>query len=139
MPYIVPISSEPENSETGIDWRISFSGAELKLVYSMNHCQFLCYGILKIFLKEVIIADEIEPYLCSYFMKTIMFWVIQNNSRMNWAPENLLTCFWTFFKLLVSWVYRGECPNFFIPQNNMFRGKVVGHTQVVLFDQLYGL
>ena len=72
-------------------------------------------------------------------MKTIMFWVIQNDSRINGAPENLLTCFWTCFKLLVSWVYRGECPNFLIPQNNMFRGKVVGHTQVGLFDKLYGL
>ncbi|XP_062577132.1 uncharacterized protein LOC134239005 [Saccostrea cucullata] len=28
------------------EWRISFSLAEQKLVYSMNHCQFLTYGLL---------------------------------------------------------------------------------------------
>jgi hypothetical protein len=39
-----------ENNE----WRISFSLAEQKLVYSMNHCQFLTYGMMKLFLKEVI-------------------------------------------------------------------------------------
>ena len=33
------------------EWRISFSLAEHKLVHTMNHCQFLTYGLLKIFLK----------------------------------------------------------------------------------------
>ena len=36
------------------EWRISFSMAEKKLVYSMNHTQFLTYGLLKLFLKEII-------------------------------------------------------------------------------------
>lgn len=34
------------------EWRISFSKAETKLVYSMNHTQFLTYGLLKIVLKR---------------------------------------------------------------------------------------
>ncbi|XP_078337562.1 uncharacterized protein LOC144626698 [Crassostrea virginica] len=133
--HVVPIGSAPERDR---EWRVSFSGAEQKLVYSMNHCQFLCYGLLKIFLKEVI--DQNNPScLCSYFMKTIMFWVIQCDSSLHWVPCNLLSCFWTCFKVLLSWVYKGECPNFFIPQNNMFRVKVVGQTQVSLFEQLYAL
>ncbi|XP_078337031.1 uncharacterized protein LOC111099656 isoform X1 [Crassostrea virginica] len=105
----------------------------------MNHCQFLCYGLLKIFLKEIINSNENESCLCSYFMKTLVFWVIQNDNHLAWVPENLLMCFWTCFKLLISWVNRGECPNFFIPQNNMFRVKVVGQTQVALYDQLFDL
>ena len=137
--HVVPISSSPLNSESGCEWRISFSGAEQKLVSSMNHCQFLCYGLLKIFLKEVINSTENESCLCSYFMKTVVFWVIQNDNHLTWVPENLLVCFWTCVKLLISWVYRGECPNFFIPQNNMFRVKVVGQKQAALFDQLFGL
>nr|XP_022287487.1 uncharacterized protein LOC111100146 [Crassostrea virginica] len=133
--HVVPIGSAPERDR---EWRVSFSGAEQKLVYSMNHCQFLCYGLLKIFLKEVI--DQNNPScLCSYFMKTIMFWVIQCDRSLHWVPYNLLICFWTCFKVLISWVYKGECPNFFISQNNMFRVKVVGQTQVSLFEQLYAL
>ena len=72
-------------------------------------------------------------------MKTILFWVVQCDRSLHWVPCNLLSCFWTCFKVLLSWVYKGECPNFFIPQNNMFRVKVVGHTQVSLFEQLYAL
>ena len=137
--HVVPISSSPLNPESGFEWRISFSRAEQILVSSMNHCQFLCYGLLKIYLKEVINTNENETCLCSYFMKTIVFWVIQNHNHIAWVPDNLLECFWICFKWLLSWVNRGECPNFFIPQNNMFRVKVVGHTQSALFDQLFSL
>ena len=135
--HIVPIGSADARD---IEWRISFSRAEQKLVYSMNHCQFLCYGLLKVFLKEIIDIEPNNPScLCSYFMKTILFWVIQCDSSLHWVPSNLLFCFWSCFKVLLSWVYKGECPNFFIPQNNMFRVKVVGQTQVLLFEQLYAL
>ncbi|XP_061185181.1 uncharacterized protein LOC133193236 [Saccostrea echinata] len=134
--HVVPIGSTPENGE---EWRISFSQAEQKLIYSMNHCQFLCYGLLKIFLTEVINFQNNTPVICSYFTKTIVFWVIQTNNSLTWTPENLLYCFWACFKLLISWVRIGNCPNFFIPQNNMFRQKVTGSVQTSLFSQLYDL
>ena len=137
--HVVPISSMPFRDERESEWRISFSRSEQILVYSMNHCQFLCYGLLKIFLKEVINADESNQCLCSYFMKTLVFWVVQSNSSQQWFPGELLNSFWACFKLLVSWVYKGVCPNFFIPENNMFRVKVTGNTQVALFEQLYDL
>ena len=123
------------------EWRISFSQAEYKLVHSMNHCQFLTYGLLKIFLKEVIDkqSEETNKLLCSYHMKTLVFWVIQQNNIPHWCPQNLLGCFWVCFKLLLKWVYEGICPNFFIPQNNLFLSKVHGSLQRSLFVQLHGL
>lgn len=134
--HVVPIGSSPEKY---LEWRLSFSDAEQRLVYSFNHCQFICYGILKIFLEEVINEQSSSPILCSYFMKTVLFWVIQNDTTLVWYPDNLLFCFWNCFKLLMHWVNTGCCPNFFIPQNNMFRLKVIGHTQSLLFDRLYNL
>ncbi|XP_052722336.1 uncharacterized protein LOC128193116 [Crassostrea angulata] len=47
--------------------------------------------------------------------------------------------FWVCFKLLLKWVYEGICPNFFIPQNNMFVSKVHGSAQNRLFLQLHEL
>ena len=51
----VPIG-HPLGLHKHIECRISFSRAEYKLVHSMHHCQFLIpvYGLLKLFLKEVI-------------------------------------------------------------------------------------
>ncbi|XP_052721361.1 uncharacterized protein LOC128192602 [Crassostrea angulata] len=107
----------------------------------MNHCQFLTYGLLKIFLKEVVNqqSEDTNKLLCSYHMKTTIFWAIQQNTLPYWCPQNLLASFWICFKLLLKWVYEGICPNFFIPQNNLFLTKVHGPTQNRLFLQLHEL
>ncbi|XP_061179628.1 uncharacterized protein LOC133188272 [Saccostrea echinata] len=132
--HCVPIGSKisPFNQ---LEWRLSFSQAEQQLVCAMNHTQFLCYGLLKIFLKEVINYRK-EPLLCSYYMKTTTFWIIQLG-HVIWCPNNLLDCFWICFKYLIHCVYRGVFPNFFIAQNNMFINKVVGIGRESLLQQLY--
>ncbi|XP_062592779.1 uncharacterized protein LOC134254252 [Saccostrea cucullata] len=123
------------------EWRISFSLAEQKLAYSLNHCQFLTYGLLKLFLKESINEElsEGDKLLCSYHMKTAVFWVIQQNTIPRWHPQNLLQCFWVCFKLILKWVYEGVCPNFFIPENNMFLSNTHGEAQNKLFIRLHKL
>nr|XP_034314515.1 uncharacterized protein LOC117684856 [Crassostrea gigas] len=123
------------------EWRFSFSQAEYKCVYAMNHSQFLTYGLLKHFLKEVINqqSEETNKLLCSYHMKTTIFWAIQQNTLPHWCPQNLLAGFWVCFKLLLKWVYKGICPNFFVPQNNLFLTKVHGSAQNRLFLQLHEL
>ncbi|XP_062587876.1 uncharacterized protein LOC134249559 [Saccostrea cucullata] len=121
------------------EWRILFSLAEQKLVYTMNHIQFLTYGLLKLILKEVIKERIEESLLCSYHMKTAVFWALQQNSIPHWYPQNFLECFWVCFKLLLKWVYEGVCPNFFIPENNMFLTNIFGESQRKLFLELHGL
>ncbi|XP_056014609.1 uncharacterized protein LOC125673327 [Ostrea edulis] len=136
--HFVAIGHKLGNHESN-EWRISFSLAEQKLVYSMNHCQFLTYGLLKLFLKEVInngLGDD-EKLLCSYHMKTSVFWMIQQNTIPIWCPQNLLKCFWYCFKLILKWVYEGVCPNFFIPENNMFLSKIHDEAQNRLFVRLF--
>ncbi|XP_062616159.1 uncharacterized protein LOC134277879 [Saccostrea cucullata] len=123
------------------EWRISFSSAEKILVSSMSHCQFLMYGLLKLFLTECINSglSEEDKLLCSYHMKTAVFWVIQLNIMPYWCPQNLLQCFWVCFKLILKWVYDGICPNFFIPENNMFLSNIHGKAQRELFIGLHEL
>ncbi|XP_048765443.2 uncharacterized protein LOC125673123 [Ostrea edulis] len=137
--HFVAIGHKLGNHESN-EWRISFSLAEQKLVYSMNHCQFLTYGLLKLFLKEVInngLGDN-EKLLCSYHMKTAVFWMMQRNTIPKWCPQNILKCFWYCFKLILKWVYDGVCPNFFIPENNMFLSNIHGEAQNRLFVRLFG-
>ncbi|XP_048751195.2 uncharacterized protein LOC125662893 [Ostrea edulis] len=138
--HVVAIGPKLENHED-IEWRISFSLAEQILVRSMNHCQFLVYGLLKLFLKEVLNngLSEDDKLLCSYHMKMAVFWVLQHNTVLAWGPHNLLQCFWISFKVILKWVYEGVCPNFFIPENNMFLFKIYGAAQQKLFIRLYGL
>ncbi|XP_062615579.1 uncharacterized protein LOC134277280 [Saccostrea cucullata] len=121
-----------------VRWRISFSCAEEKLVHSVNHCQFLTYRLLKLFLKDVVNSgvDDDDKLLSSYHMKTLMFWIIQQNTIPVWCPQNLLQCFWTCFELLLKWVSKRICPNFFIPENNLFLSNIHEEAQRNLLDRL---
>ncbi|XP_062582345.1 uncharacterized protein LOC134244088 isoform X1 [Saccostrea cucullata] len=132
--HCVPIGSKIESPYNELEWRLSFSQAEQQLVCTMNHTQFLCYGLLKIFLKEVINCGE-DKLLCSYYIKTTIFWIMQSG-QVRWCSNNLLDCFWMCFKYLIQGVYRGVFPNFFIPQNNMFINKVIGVARESLLQQL---
>ena len=92
---VVPISSKAPHFSEAADreWRISFSLAEKTLIHAMNHHQFLCYGLLKMFLNEVIKKTVgIEDLLCSYFLKTAMFWEI-TESRSAQINCNILVLF----------------------------------------------
>ena len=102
----------------------------------MNHTQFLCYGLLKIFLKEAIdINPDVKGLICSYFLKTAIFWEI-TVSPNQWNPSSLLSCFWNCFRRLLQWVSCSYCPNFFVPQNNMFGGKLEGRNRDKLLQHL---
>ena len=131
----VPIGAKQSIFEN-TEWRMSFSLAEKKLIYAMNHTQFLCYGLLKIFLKEAIdVNPDVKGLLCSYFLKTALFWEITTTSNQ-WNPSALLSCFWNCFHRLLQWVSCSYCPNFFIPQNNMFAGKIEGRNRDKLLQHL---
>lgn len=143
--FFAPVGSRQSRHDndpnSDIEWRLSFVQAEQILVRAMNHCQFLCYVLVKMFLCDVLNknATEEEKLLCSYNIKTAMFWCIQTDPGYEWSKENFFECFWKCYKLLLSWVYAGYCPNFFIPQNNLFVCKILGADQEKLFTEMYNL
>ncbi|KAK3104935.1 hypothetical protein FSP39_013467 [Pinctada imbricata] len=135
---LVPINSKKQyyNDMIDLEWRISFSLAEKKLIYSVSQSQFLCYGLSKLFLNECL--KKFFPFddaLCSYYIKTAVFWEISENPY-SWSPYNFLFKFWNVFRRLINWVSKGYCPNFFIPENNMFYGKICGELQKTVLSKL---
>lgn len=137
--YIMPIGSKSSTFGNALEWKLQFSQAEKILFYTMNHTQFLCYGVLYIFLNEVMCSPNQDSLICSYFLKTVLLWEIQHNpDSVFWCPSNLLSCFWICFKRLCKFVLDSNCPNFFIPENNMFQNEIVGASHETLLSQLIG-
>jgi hypothetical protein len=66
-----------------------------------------------------LIDEEINDLVSSYFMKTLLLWEIQTNSQHNVGPDSLLQVFLNCLQRLYTWVKEENCPNFFIPENNM--------------------
>ncbi|XP_063414794.1 uncharacterized protein LOC134696777 [Mytilus trossulus] len=120
-----------------LEWRISFSVGEKFLIYSFTHTQVVCYALMKILLKDVIDTDlECKELLSSYFMKTILFWISEECPLSIWRPENLISNFMRCVKRLIYCVENSVCPQYFIPENNLFRNKIEGHAQETLLQKL---
>ncbi|XP_071177236.1 uncharacterized protein [Mytilus edulis] len=121
---LVPIGPKT-TSDNDLLWRLSFSVAEKMLVHSFNFTQLLCYGLLKLMLKRIVSTqDEVKDLLCSYFLKTALFWVSEEVDIDTFQISELYQFFSLCLDKLISWVNTCTCPNYFIPEHNMFLGKI---------------
>ena len=126
---LAPVGAK-ESPHEDLEWRISFVLMEKTILQSLSHSQFMCYGLLKVYLKEVLGSfEEINDLVSSYFMKTVLLWEIQTNREHNVGADSLLPLFRKCLKRLSRYVKDKNCPNFFIPENNMFENRIYGKSQ----------
>ena len=136
---LVPIGCKNSPNER-LEWRISFSVAEKHLIYSFSHTQLLCYALLKHLLKEVIEKNpRLKGLLCSYFLKTMLFWLSEELETSFWTPLNLLLCFDNCFRRLVYCVKYCILPHYFIIGNNLFEDRFSTEDGSNLQTLLFGL
>ncbi|XP_063447690.1 uncharacterized protein LOC134727242 [Mytilus trossulus] len=109
-----------DSSNEHLEWRISFSVAEKLLIFSFTHTQFLCYALMKLLLKQIIDNGNFKGLLCSYFMKTVVFWVCEESNPSIWRSENLWPCFMKCLKRLIYCITYKCLPHYFIIANNLF-------------------
>ncbi|XP_052062485.1 uncharacterized protein LOC127702367 [Mytilus californianus] len=123
-----------------IEWRISFSVGEKLLMNTFRHTQLLCYALFQVLMKDVKASfSKCQDLLCSYFLKTIIFWVSEELPQSVWKPYNLIPCFMRCFSRLVYCVEHSVCQHYFIPENNMFENKIEGPVCEILLEKLYTL
>ena len=144
---LAPVGSK-ESPHEHLEWRISFILMEKTILQSLSHSQFMCYGLLKVYLKEVLGSfEELKDLVSSYVMKTVLLWEIQTNSQHNVGVDSLLQLFWNCLQRLYTWVKEANCPNFFIPENNMFENRICGESkntfqnilELLFTEKFYGL
>lgn len=124
--HCVPKGPE-KGDEDGYQWLISFSVLEQHIVRSLNHVQFCCYGLMKIILHSFIdICTETHDTLSSYHLKTVLFHVLEDVHQDFWIPQNIFYCIRICLTRLISFLIRGSCPNYFIPESNLFlKSKII--------------
>ncbi|XP_052071076.1 uncharacterized protein LOC127709510, partial [Mytilus californianus] len=119
----VPIGIKKSQNE-GLEWRISFSIAEKMLIYSFTHTQLLCYSLLKILLKEIVEkCKNLKELLCSYFLKTLMFWISEELDPSVWRPDNIIPCYHGCLERLIYCIEYSTLLHYFIPENNLFYSR----------------
>ncbi|XP_060069224.1 uncharacterized protein LOC132549317 [Ylistrum balloti] len=115
--HLVPIGHTLSH-QRDIEWRISFNKPERELVWSFNGTQFACVDFMKIFF-QVKISPNFPDLFPSYFIKTVMFWMIEESNPTLWEPENLCRCLEELLCRIIICVGKKEIRNYFIPSNNM--------------------
>ncbi|KAL3857009.1 hypothetical protein ACJMK2_011712 [Sinanodonta woodiana] len=134
---LVPVGHKL-SPEQHLEWRLSFSFGEKLLTWKFNSTQYKCYVMLK-FIKNTFINLNGNEYLTSYHLKTCMFYLIENTPTSLWRPHNMLLCIDLCLKLLLSWIECKNCPNYFIPEENMFLGRILGSVQGHIAGIVQGL
>ena len=131
--HLVPIG-HPHSDTNMMEWRISFSVAERKLVWSFNHIQIQCYAVLKLILKEFINPNcsPSNRVLCSYFIKTFLFWEYEETNPSFWCKENFKECVMRVLSDFCECIRMRSLRHYFIPSFNLLSVKMTDQAQMEL-------
>ena len=133
----VPVG-HPNSADQTQQWRLSFSHQEKMLVTHLNATQYKCFLVFKM-IKKDIISKYVAESLSSYHIKTCILYALENTPYGLWKPENLVSCISLCLRKLFEWVQAGYCPNYFIPEENMFDRRVHGIVRKRLRNVLHQL
>ena len=131
--HLVPLG-HPHSDTKLLEWRISFSVAERIIVWSFNHVQMQCYAVMKIILKEFIKVrcSPQNNVLCSYFIKTFLFWKYETNDVYFWRADNFRECLMYLLKEFSQCLHEGVLRHYFIPIFNLLSVKFTRAAQIEL-------
>ena len=136
--HLVPVG-HPLSAMKLMEWRISFSIAERILVWSFNHTQMQCYAFMKLLLKEFIktrCSEKSNDVLCSYFIKTFLFWQYEETDPSFWQTKNMQGCINYLLREFYTCIQGGVLRHYFIPCFNLLEIKLTRDAQKELVNLL---
>ncbi len=114
---LVPKMSPGGNAD--LDWRISFSKAELILAEHMNETQKNCYRLFKSIVSH---KCQHPKTLASYHLKTVFMWTLERIPERFWTKHTIGERFLTLMDTLIQFVAAANLPMYFIPDLNLLDG-----------------
>lgn len=115
---IVPKPSDM-SGDTREEWRLSFSVPEAKLFDSFDECQAKVYYLLRsLYVRHL--KGKLQGALTSYHLKTVMFWMLEEEEHSVWFEESTLEMYFRVLRKLLQFTKDGFCPHYFIRKHNLF-------------------
>ena len=113
--HIVPKSPRGESNN---EWRISFSAAELELSQTLTQFQRKCFLVAKLIYYVVI--KRIDPdVFASYFLKTVMFKLLEKQPCLFWKNSTLTEVIHILFNNLSCCFEKKVLTSFFVKDLNL--------------------
>ena len=131
--HIVPKPYYGEEGDNLLDWRWSFSLAEIILASHRTRKMDLSYLILKSifyrYLKPIEYKNETLP---SYLVKTVMLWQCEENDETWWSDKSMVKCISVLLNRLKMSFFNKHLPHYFIHEINLFDNVI---DELVLYGQ----
>jgi Mab-21 protein. len=119
--HIVPKPSNGPERNEDLDWRWSFSQAEMLLANERTDQMNMVYLILKsLFYVYFKVFDHEEQSLPSYFAKTLFMWMCEQHPEKWWEEKSVAECVTILLEQLKSHFYDRSLPHYFICDLNLF-------------------
>src|SRR6218665_1995250 len=109
-----------------LQWRFSFSMAEVILIQSWTQTQQIVYHLLRYFGKRELMRKDCpkeDEVLCTYHLKTLMLWTCEEMSPEWWKSASIIAICSELLHKLSEWLKKRHCPNYFIPEANLFQDQ----------------
>jgi len=125
--FLVPVGHKLSPTEL-LEWRISVSLAERYLMFSLTVVHIKCYVVLKMLVKTFV-DPIVGKCISSYHCKTALLHCTESTNSRFWRDDNLLQCVQQCLVMLLTWINDGFCPQFIMPEENLFDGKVTAQNR----------
>ncbi|KAK3587380.1 hypothetical protein CHS0354_028753 [Potamilus streckersoni] len=112
-----------------LEWRVSFSVLEKRLLRELSEAQLRSYLFFKSMYKLLLLEPKC---LTSYMMKNILLWVIETVPLDTWRFDNILQCVLALVDKLAQCLQTRTIPNYFVPKRNM-----IGHIKHNIVKEVY--
>ena len=114
--YVVPVGHKFSPNKN-VEWRISYTTAEKKLVRNMNNVQVKLYVVFKFIRKERL--KPVCPNFTSYMVKNLVFWVLELTPESEFTPHNLVEIIMSALRILKRFLTNNVLPCYMIPERNL--------------------
>ncbi|KAL3880428.1 hypothetical protein ACJMK2_032666 [Sinanodonta woodiana] len=123
-----------------MEWCFSFVVHEKSILQLFNMAQKHFYILLKIMAKDLKKRfPDLEDVLTSYTMKNVALWQVELHHTKDWDRLHMLDRIMEALYFLKSCVESEKLPAYFIPENNLFDGKLTPYTAALLSGRLNNL
>ncbi|XP_045172785.2 uncharacterized protein LOC123534561 [Mercenaria mercenaria] len=108
------------------------------MMFNLNITQIRCYVLMKMLLKTYINQKD-EDNISSFMCKTILLHLAKNLRSNIWQENNLFKCLSIYISALQNCISNGQCPHFFIPENNLMGRKFSTEIKLILTERVQQL
>ncbi|KAL3880431.1 hypothetical protein ACJMK2_032669 [Sinanodonta woodiana] len=137
--HIVPKGFKGSPS-SHMEWCFSFAVHEKSILQFFNLTQKHFYILLKIMAKDLKESfPNLQDVVTSYTMKTVALWQVELHHTKDWDRSYVLDRVMEALCFLKSCVESMNLPAYFIPENNLFDGKINPCTAALLSGLLNNL